>query len=57
LVGGKFGQALPLVIFGATSVTAGLLCLLLPETLNKKLPETVEDGVKFGRLVSHALLV
>ncbi|XP_069140758.1 organic cation transporter protein-like [Argopecten irradians] len=49
LVGGKFGKALPLVIFGAFSVSAGLMCLLLPETLHKKLPETIEDGINFNR--------
>ena len=51
LVGGQFGKALPLVIFGGTSVFAGLMCLLLPETLNQRLPESIEDGNRFGRLV------
>ncbi|XP_048774399.2 organic cation transporter protein-like isoform X1 [Ostrea edulis] len=48
-IGGSIGEALPLVIFGAASVTAGLMCLYLPETLNQKLPETIEDGINFGR--------
>ncbi|XP_046326554.1 organic cation transporter protein-like [Haliotis rufescens] len=48
-VGGDFGRALPLLIFGSFSVLAGLLALLLPETLNRDLPETIEDGIKFGR--------
>jgi OCT family organic cation transporter-like MFS transporter 4/5 len=47
LIGGDFGKALPLAIFGITSVIAGLLCLFLPETLNQKLPDTVEDAAKF----------
>ncbi|XP_052089054.1 organic cation transporter protein-like isoform X2 [Mytilus californianus] len=49
VVGGKFGQALPLVIFGGCSVSAGLLCLFLPETLNRKLPETVREAKDFTK--------
>ncbi|KAK7791369.1 hypothetical protein R5R35_007908 [Gryllus longicercus] len=39
---------LPLIIFGALAFTGGLLSLLLPETLDKKLPDTIEEGEKFG---------
>ena len=46
---GNFGKALPLVIFGAASVAAGFLALLLPETLHKELPESIDDGEKFGK--------
>jgi len=31
------------VIFGIFSTSAGLLSLMLPETLNKKLPESVNE--------------
>lgn len=45
---------MPLVIFGALSFVCGLLSLLLPETLNKKLPETIEEGECFGKKVRHS---
>ncbi|XP_021380087.1 organic cation transporter protein-like isoform X3 [Mizuhopecten yessoensis] len=48
LIGGKMGQAVPLVIFGAASVLAGILTMFLPETLNTRLPETIEDARLFG---------
>ncbi|XP_055954748.1 organic cation transporter protein-like [Patella vulgata] len=46
---GDFGTALPLLVFGGASVAAGLLSLLLPETLNQTLPETIEDAKQFGK--------
>ncbi|XP_061189312.1 organic cation transporter protein-like [Saccostrea echinata] len=53
---GSLGEALPLVIFGAASVAAGIMCLYLPETLNQKLPETIEDGINFGRVQKSAVV-
>lgn len=35
---------IPLVIFGGAAVLGGLLTFLLPETLNKKLPDTIEEA-------------
>ena len=44
VIDGPIGEAAPLLVFGAAAVTAGLLCLLLPETSGQKLPETVEEA-------------
>jgi OCT family organic cation transporter-like MFS transporter 4/5 len=40
---GKVSPGIPAIIFGVSSLLAGLAALLLPETLNRKLPETVAD--------------
>ncbi|XP_046345229.1 organic cation transporter protein-like [Haliotis rufescens] len=49
IVGGQLAEALPLIVFGVSTISAGLLSLLLPETKDKKLPETIEDAIVFGR--------
>lgn len=51
-VGGEMGQAVPLVTFGVSAIVAGGLSLLLPETFNRKLPETIEDGINFARYLT-----
>ncbi|KAK7107421.1 organic cation transporter protein-like [Littorina saxatilis] len=51
IVGGQFGRALPLLVFGTTTIGVGLLCVFLPETLHRHLPESLEDAKKFGRKV------
>ncbi|XP_064613633.1 organic cation transporter protein-like [Liolophura sinensis] len=48
-VGGEMGQAVPLVTFGVSAIVAGCLSLFLLETFNRKLPETIEDGINFAR--------
>ncbi|KAM7358921.1 organic cation transporter protein-like [Cochliomyia hominivorax] len=40
---------LPLIILGILGIVGGLICLLLPETLNHDLPQTLADGEEFGR--------
>ena len=46
-------RPLPLIIYGTVAFTAGLLALLLPETLGQSLPETIQDGEDFGRKTSN----
>ena len=47
LIPGKTGRAIPLTLFGIAMFVAGLLTLTLPETLNRKLPETIDDANTF----------
>ena len=38
------GKFIPIILFGAVAISAGLLSLLLPETKGRNLPQTVEEG-------------
>ncbi|XP_037945827.1 organic cation transporter protein-like [Teleopsis dalmanni] len=46
---GQIWRPLPLIICGALAFTGGLLSLLLPETHNKPMLETIADGEMFGK--------
>jgi len=47
----KIWKPLPLLLFGAMGTIAGLLSLLFPETLNTKLPDTIEEAENIGKRV------
>ena len=40
-------EAVPFIVFGGMLLLSGGLALMLPETLNVKLPETLEEARKF----------
>lgn len=40
---------LPLLVLGTLGIIGGLLTLFLPETLDKDLPQTLQDGEDFGK--------
>ncbi|XP_065369296.1 organic cation transporter protein-like [Calliphora vicina] len=44
----NISPVLPLIILGCLGVVGGLLCLFLPETMDKDLPKTLQDGEEFG---------
>lgn len=44
----SFDPKLPSTIFAVISLISGFLVMFLPETLNKVMPQTIEDGENFG---------
>lgn len=42
---GVYHHAIPMAIYGAFPIVAGLLCLLLPETLNVELQDDAAEVV------------
>ncbi|XP_078412827.1 solute carrier family 22 member 2-like [Cetorhinus maximus] len=44
-----FWGEMPLVVFGVIALIAGVLVLLLPETMGVTLPETIEEAENIGR--------
>lgn len=41
-----FWMPLPMIIFGGMSILAGFMALIIPETVGKRLPQTIEDITK-----------
>jgi hypothetical protein len=44
----------PPLTFGVVPLIGTVLCLLLPETANAKLPDTLEEGENFGKYVQNS---
>ena len=45
----NFSTVLPLIVVGILGLIGGVLCLFLPETLNRELPQSLDDGEAFTK--------
>ncbi|CAH1373473.1 hypothetical protein MTP99_014862 [Tenebrio molitor] len=45
----SFDPTLPSIIFAVIAMISGFLTLFLPETLNKPMPQSIQDGENFGK--------
>uniref|UniRef100_A0A336K3J5 CSON009535 protein n=1 Tax=Culicoides sonorensis TaxID=179676 RepID=A0A336K3J5_CULSO len=45
----NFATVLPLIVVGVLGLIGGSLCLFLPETLNRELPQSLDDGEAFNK--------
>ncbi|XP_046399311.1 organic cation transporter protein-like isoform X2 [Ischnura elegans] len=46
-----YGPSLPYIVFGLMALIAGFSSLVLPETLNQNLPDTVKEAEQLGRRI------
>ncbi|PSN53344.1 hypothetical protein C0J52_04084 [Blattella germanica] len=51
-----YGQMWPPLVFGFASIIGAVLVAFLPETKDCRLPDTLEDGEKFGKSLLSILL-
>ena len=49
IINNDIAKAMPLTIFGAAAFVGGLLSISLPETVNRKLPDTIEEANDFDK--------
>jgi len=50
---GAIHAGIPAIIFGIVATIAGLLSLMLPETLNRKMPESVAEVERSAKKKYH----
>ncbi len=50
---GKLYPVLPSIIYGAISIICGLISFYVPETLNRPLPNCIDDVVKWPRTLTE----
>ncbi|KAG6454672.1 hypothetical protein O3G_MSEX008812 [Manduca sexta] len=41
-------REIPLLILGVLGIFGGVLCLFLPESMGKEMPQTIQDGEQYG---------